>query len=103
MGKNDDWGPPVSGFGGRETPGNYYPDAVPSTALVPSNSNDERPTFTAEELALIDPGGATLDDEDRAKYKKLLADGLMTPEDSREALRFDACRAGGVAGAAAEF
>ena len=91
MGKNEDWGPPVSGFGGRETPGNIYTDregnvvgtAEPaSTALVPSN-DDARPTFTAEELALIDPGGGDVDltDDERAEYRSILARKVFTPEE----------------------
>jgi len=75
--ERDDWGPPTSGPGGRETPGNA------GTALVPATDpqqGSETASFSVEDLSLVSPLDA-LDADDDAKYRQLLREGIYTPDE----------------------
>jgi hypothetical protein len=72
--KLPDWGVPAEGayFGGRETSG------LP----VPADTDDPQHAEPAEESSAQVAEG---EDDDSSRYRKLLADGLMTPDQLRRA------------------
>jgi hypothetical protein len=74
--QRENWGPAAAHPGGRETRGDQYPHLTDSQPEAPAATDEEHAEPAAEVLAQD-----AEDADDSALHRKLLADGVFTPEE----------------------